>query len=85
MLLADVFPSKKKQKTPEDVVDAASAFIAKYSGVAKLSALPFFDAAMVDKIAADAALNPMKLASAPRPLDPGSAAEIISGILKQEL
>lgn len=85
MLLADVFPSKKKQKTPEDVVDAACAFIAKYSGVAKLSALPFFDAAMVDKIAADAALNPMKLASAPRPLDPGSAAEIISAILKQEL
>ncbi|MBR6240873.1 MAG: iron-containing alcohol dehydrogenase [Lentisphaeria bacterium] len=85
MLLADVFPSKKKQKTPQDVVDAASAFIAKYSGVAKLSALPFFDTAMVDKIAADAALNPMKLASAPRPLDPGSATEIISGILKQEL
>jgi len=85
MLLADVFPSKKKQKTPPDVVDAAAAFIAKYSGVTKLSDLPFFDEAMIEKIAADAVLNPMKLASAPRPVDPGSAAEIISAILKQEL
>ena len=85
MLLADVFPSKAKQKTPEDVVNAAAAFIAKYAGVPKLSALPGFDAAMVDRIAADAVKNPVKLASAPRPVAPENAAEIISGILKKEL
>ena len=84
-LLADVFPSKSKQKTPEDVVNAAAAFIAKYAGVPKLSALPCFDAAMVDRIASDAVKNPMKLASAPRPVSPENAAEIISGILKKEL
>jgi alcohol dehydrogenase class IV len=85
MLLADIFPSKAKQKTPEDVVNAAAAFIAKYAGVTKLSALPCFDAAMIDRIAADAVKNPMKLASAPRPVSPENAAEIISGILKKEL
>ena len=85
MLLADIFPSKAKQKTPEDVVDAAAAFIAKYAGAPKLSALPCFNAAMVDRIAADAVKNPMKLASAPRPVSPENAAEIISGILKKEL
>ena len=84
-LLADVFPSKAKQKTPEDVVDAAAAFIAKYAGAPKLSALPCFDAAMVDRIATDAVKSPMKLASAPRPVAPENAAEIISGILKKEL
>ncbi len=85
MLLADVFPSEKTQTTPEDVVDAAAAFIAQYSGAPKLSALHCFNAAMVEKIASDAVKNPMKLASAPRPVDPESAAGIISGILKQEL
>lgn len=85
MLLADVFPSKEPQKTPEAVVDAAAEFIAEYAGVPKLSALPCFDAAMVDRIASDAVKNPMKLASAPRPVAPESAAEIISGILKKEL
>ena len=69
----------------QDVVDAAAAFIAKYAGVPKLSALPCFDAAMVDRIASDAVKNPMKLASAPRSVAPEKAAEIISGILKQEL
>jgi alcohol dehydrogenase class IV len=85
MLLAGIFPSDAPQKTPEDVVDAAAAFIAQYAGVPKLSALPCFDAAMVDRIASDAIKNPMKLASAPRPVAPESAAEIISGILKKEL
>ena len=85
MLLADIFPSDNPQKTPEDVVDAAAAFIAKHAGVPKLSALPCFDSALVAKIASDAVRNPMKLASAPRPVAPESAAEIISGILKQEL
>ena len=85
MLLADIFPSEAPQKTPDDVVDAAAAFIAKYVGVPKLSAFSCFNAAMVDKIAADAVKNPMKLASAPRPVAPENAAEIISGILKKEL
>lgn len=85
MLLADIFPSEAPQKTPEDVVDAAAAFIAKHSGAPKLSALPCFTSSMVDKIASDALKNPMKLASAPRPVPPETAAGIISGILKQEL
>ena len=85
MLLADVFPSDAPQKTPESVVDAAAAFIALHAGVPKLSALPCFDAAMVGRIAADAVKNPMKLASAPRPVSPENAAEIISEILKKEL
>ena len=85
MLLAEIFPSKAPQKTPEDVVNAAAAFIAKYAGAPKLSALPCFDAAMVERIATDAVKNPMKLASAPRPVSPENAAEIISGILKKEL
>lgn len=85
MLLADVFPSEAPQKTPGDVVDAAAAFISKYAGFPKLSALPCFDAAMVAKIASDAVKNPMKLASAPRPVSPENAAEIISGILEKEL
>ncbi len=85
MLLAGVFPSEAPQKTPDDVVNAAAAFIAQYAGVPKLSALSCFNAAMVDKIAADAVKNPMKLASAPRPVPAESAAKIISGILKKEL
>ena len=85
MLLADVFPSAAPQKTPEDVVNAAAAFIAKHSGARKLSDLPCFDAAMVARIASDAVKNPMKLASAPRPVAPEDAAGIISGILEQEL
>ena len=85
MMLAGVFPSEAPQKTPDDVVNAAAAFISAYAGVPKLSALSCFDAAMVDRIAADAVKNPMKLASAPRPVAPESAAGIISGILKQEL
>jgi len=85
MLLAGIFPSKTAQKTPEDVVNATAAFIAKYAGAPKLSALPCFDAAMVDRIAADAVKNPMKLTSAPRPVSPDNAAEIISEILKKEL
>ena len=85
LLLADVFPSEAPQKTPDDVVDAAAAFISKYAGFPKLSALPCFDAAMVAKIASDAVKNPMKLASAPRPVSPENAAEIISGILEKEL
>ena len=85
MLLADVFPSEAPQKTPEDVVDAAAAFISHYAGFPSLSALPCFDAAMVGRIAEDALKNPMKLASAPRPVDPENAAGIISEILKKEL
>ena len=85
MLLADIFPSAAPQKTPEAVVDAAAAFISTYSGAQKLSDLPCFDADMVAKIASHAVKNPMKLASAPRPVAPEAAAEIISGILKQEL
>lgn len=81
MLLAEVFPGK----TPEEIVDAVAAFIAEYAGVSSLSALPCFDAAMVDKIASDAGKNPMKLASAPRPVALENAAGIISGILKKEL
>ena len=81
MLLADIFPAK----TPDEVVSSVAAFISKYAGVPALSALPCFDEAMVDKIASDAIKNPMKLASAPRPVALESAAEIISGILKKEL
>ena len=67
------------------VVNAAAAFISEYSGMPKLSVMPGFDADMVAKIASDAGKNPMKLASAPRPVAPENAAEIISEILKKEL
>ena len=78
MRLAGIFPSAEKQSTPEDVVDAVEAFI-------RTCAKPLeLNAELIEKIASDALANPMKLASAPRPVPPDDAARIIRAVLSGE-
>ena len=78
MRLADIFPSDAPQRSPEDVVDAVESFI-------KTCAKPLeLDEKTIEKIASDALANPMKLASAPRPVPADSAARIIKAVLSGE-
>ena len=81
MKMAGIFGSGT-EPTPEEVVKNAAAFIASCKGPARLADLGC-DRAIIEKAAQDAMLNPMKLQSCPRPISPGDAPEIISGILSQ--
>lgn len=81
MQMAGIFGSAQ-EKTPEEVVRNAAAFIAACKGPARLSDLGC-DKSIIEKAAQDAVLNPMKLQSCPRPVSPDNAAEIISGILSK--
>lgn len=81
--LAGVFGAP--DATPEEVVDRAADFIAEMTGVRRLSDLPFFNEALIEKIASDALANPMKLESCPRPIPSADARRIITEILNQAL
>lgn len=69
--------------TPEDVVKACEAFIAEVSPYKKLSEMESFDFKMVEKIADDAILNPVKLQTAPRPVALEDAKDLIDKILRK--
>ena len=71
--------------TPEEVVLSCEKFIAEVSPYKRLSELEDFDSAMVEKIAADAVLNPVKLQTAPRPVAPEEAETLIRDILRKAL
>ena len=71
--------------TPEEVVLSCEKFIAEVSPYKRLSELEDFDSAMVEKIAADAVLNPVKLQTAPRPVAPEEAETLIREILRKAL
>ena len=71
--------------TPEEVVLSCEKFIAEVSPYKRLSELEDFDFAMVEKIAADAVLNPVKLQTAPRPVAPEEAETLIREILRKAL
>lgn len=71
--------------TPEEVVLSCEKFIAEVSPYKRLSELEDFDFAMVEKIAADAVLNPVKLQTAPRPVAPDEAETLIREILRKAL
>ena len=81
MKMAGIFASSP-EKSPEEVVSNASAFIAACKGPARLADLGC-EKSIIAKAAHDAVLNPMKLQSCPRPVSPDNAAEIISGILEK--
>lgn len=71
--------------TPEEIVLSCEKFIAEVSPYKRLSELEDFDSAMVEKIAADAVLNPVKLQTAPRPVAPEEAETLIREILRKAL
>lgn len=71
--------------TPEEIVLSCEKFIAEVSPYKRLSELEDFDSAMVEKIAADAVLNPVKLQTAPRPVAPDEAETLIREILRKAL
>ena len=71
--------------TPEDVVRDCETFIAEVSTYKKLSEMEHFDSAMVEKIAADAILNPVKLQTAPRPVALDDARDLIYKILRKSI
>ena len=72
-------------ETPEDIIRTCEHFIAEVSPFQKLSEVDGFDSEMVEKIAADAVLNPVKLQTAPRPVALNDAKEIIYEILRKAI
>lgn len=71
--------------TPEEVIRNCEQFIAEVSPFKKLSEIDGFGVEMVEKIAADAVLNPAKLHSAPRPVALDEAEKLIKEILMRAL
>jgi alcohol dehydrogenase class IV len=67
--------------TPAEVVDSCEKFIASVGIETAPGTLAGLDLSFIDKLAENAALNPMKLASAPVPVDPGSAGKIFHQVL----
>jgi len=82
MGLSGIF-SPVPEKTPEAVVDACERFMIACGRPARLSDVKTLDRSVISKIASDAALNPMKLQSCPRPMTPENAPAIIAGILEK--
>lgn len=86
MSLAKFFPAKTPPEKPLDVVAAYEAFLNSLSPVVpKLCEIKGFDEALVKKIAADGAKNPVKLQSAPRKIAPGDAEKVLWEILRKTL
>lgn len=81
MKMAGIF-SKIPEKTPEEVVASFAAFIASCGGPKRLSDLGA-PREILAKTAQDALLNPVKLQTCPRPLEPSGASDIILKILEK--
>ena len=77
MLLAHIFSGK----TPGEVVDSCEKFIASVGIETAPGDLSGTDLSFVDLLAENAKLNPMKLVSAPVPINPGSAGKIFHQVL----
>ena len=83
MQLAGFFPSSQEQKTPRDVVNACGDFIQKVSGMRTIADHPAFNPELARKIASDSILNPVKLASAPKPVPLEQAESTLLSILEK--
>ena len=83
--LIGIFPSPDPQQQPEDVIAAYESFFRTFSGIRSLRDLEGFDADMIAKIAAAAKENPVKLETAPRPVAPAQAPEILTKLLSDAL
>ena len=77
MLLADVFPGK----TPAEVVDSCEKFIRNMGIETAPGTLTGTDSSFIDILAENAKLNPVKLATAPVPIDPESAGKVFHQVL----
>lgn len=77
MLLSHIFPGK----TPAEVVDSCERFIASAGVETAPGTLSGTDLSFIDLLAENATLNPMKLASAPVPINPESAGKIFHQVL----
>lgn len=81
MELAGLF-AVQKEETAEEVIASWEKFVTDVRGKARLSDYEILEKSIVEKIAKDALLNPMKLASCPRPLAVEEAENTIKTILE---
>ena len=79
MLLANVFPGK----TPEEIVDSCEKFIQNMGIETAPGTLSGTDSSFIDILAENAKLNPVKLSTAPVPIDPESAGTVFHRVLDQ--
>ena len=77
MLLAEIFPGK----TPAEVVDICEKFILSTGIETAPGTLSGTDLSFIDLLAENAKLNPVKLATAPVPIDPESASVVFHKVL----
>lgn len=81
MELAGLF-AVEKEESAEEVIASWEKFVTEVKGKGRLSDYPALEKSIVEKIAKDALLNPMKLASCPRPLAFEDAENTIKTILE---
>lgn len=81
MLLAPVFGGK----TPDEVVDGFCSFLQRCGVPSGLNAFPEITPELLEKTAASAAQNKMKLELAPRPVPLEQSQQILSHILQESL
>lgn len=81
MKLAGIF-SSEMEKTPEEIIEHYVSFVRSVGGAPSPGELGL-DKALIEKIASDALLNPVKLQSCPRKIDMEEASGVISGILEK--
>lgn len=86
MLLANFFPAQTAPENPADVVSAYENFLKSLSpAVPELCSIKGFGKELLQKIASDAAQNPLKLQNSPRKIDLKNAADTILKILLKTL
>lgn len=78
MLLSGIFPGK----TPAEVVDSCEKFILQMGIETAPGTLSKTDRSFIDVLAKNAVLNPVKLATAPVPIDPESAGTVFHQVLE---
>ena len=77
MMLSEIFPGK----TPDEVVDSCEKFIRSVGIETAPGTLSGTDASFIDQLAENAKLNPVKLVTAPVPIDPESAGTVFHNVL----
>ena len=77
MLLSDIFPGKSAL----EVVDSCEKFIRSVGVETAPGTLSGTDHSFIDQLAENAKLNPVKLATAPIPIDPESAGTVFHQVL----
>ena len=81
MKLAGLFPSAERQDDPQKVIAACECFIEQVCGMKSLREHPALTPELIEKIAAESVLNPVKLATAPKEVPADQARQIIHAIL----